>query len=378
MRDLGAALGTAFQEGTFKMSAYLDLYYDNVRTMSNVQVLPDWQQGWRRSANVPMSISCTAILQDPEGESQIPRTRESPFAPYGQEATFNIRFDAGDWEETVQIGRFRVEDVDAARDNIADTPLGPRVASTEIDITLYDSLRAVELNGFSGPTQAPQNSTCWSELGRLTTMRLKRTLTDVGMVSSIAYELNQGGRLKACQQIADRLGGDLQVTWDGALTVVPYTGVATGIVLETGDFGRVVNAVRAMTAEGVYNEVVGNFSNDKGEAILVPSAQQTTGILRVDGPFGKRTRYYSSEFVKTHDAARSALAKILQQSLQSQRSRITVRTIMDLRVEPGDNIIVREGRDSARVTVAERRVFGDGRMELDVEVMSDVFTEGVS
>lgn len=375
MRDLGVQMASAFQEGTFKMSAYLDLYYDGVRTMEGVQVLPDWQNSWRRTANVPMSISCTAIVQDPEGESLLPRTRENPFSPYGQEATFNVRFDAGEWEETVQLGRFRIEDVDATRDNIVQTPLGPRVLSTEVDLTLYDSLRGVELNGFSGPTQPPASTTCWAELGRLTGMRLLRTVADTSMVSSIAYELNQGGRLKACQQIADRLGGDLQVTWDGALTVVPYAGVATGIVLETGDFGRVVNAVRAMTAEGVYNEVVGNFSNDKGEAIIVAAARQTTGILRVNGPFGKRTRYYSSEFVKTPEAARSALDKILAQSLQGQRSRITVRTILDLRVEPGDNIVVREGRDSARVMVSERKLYGDGRMELDVEVVSDVFTE---
>src|SRR5690606_22007086 len=106
------------------------------------------------------------------------------------------------------------------------------------------------------------------------------------------------------------------------------------------------------TREQVYNRVVARAtdSDDPKKPPLQVVVDQRTGPMRVGGPYGTVTRFWSSPLVTNHLQGRAAGAKILADSLRPSRV-IPVEHAPDPRIDLDDpvEVIVGKGtRDQRR------------------------------
>lgn len=368
MRVVSDELAAVLDGGQFEATLVLDAFYGAERTLTGLTVDASWELRWVKSADVPGSGSVLVQVQMPDGSSLTPREFTARLAPFGQEVAPLLVIRAGHFQETIQAGRFRVVDVPSARDENLAHSVRVITVGSYVKLTLLDQLEAVRAAGFTKPEKPVHTTDAWQELARLTGMRIVRRGSTVAVPASITYELNDGGRMKAVRELAAALGGTPYVRSDGALTVIP-DGVGTSVRRFTiGETSTLLGLEYAMSSEGVFNEVVGIFEDDNRNPIVVPPAQITDGPLSVHGPFGRRTRYYASEFVKTEAQAISALAKILSQSSQMKAFRVPVTVLLDPRIEVGDTVKLEQATQTYEGVVAEVTWRADWTMTMQVDV----------
>lgn len=366
MRAVSTDLGRVLDGGQFDCHLVIDAFYGAERTLSDVPTDASWQLTWRKSADVPGSGQLMVQYASEQGESVTPREFTDRLAPFGQEVAPKIVIGAGDLQETVQVGRWGIDDVPSARDDQFRPVDQVVTVGSFVELTLLDPLEAVAASGFTR-VERPQSTSAWAELQRLTGMKVLRSLPDATVPASLTYSLEQGGRLKAVQALAAAIGGTPYVQSDGTLTVLRDSSTTPVRRFEVGGSGTLLDFKYSMSKSGVYNEIVGIFETEDRQPIVVPPAQTIDGPLSIYGPFGKRTRYYSSPFVKTADAATSALQKILQQS-QTATFRVPVEAVIDPRIEIGDCVELEQATEVFTGTVAEVVFRANKTMQMQVDV----------
>lgn len=368
MRAVSTRLAEVIEGGQFEASIALDVFYGAERTLSALRVDSSWELRWTKDADVPGEGSVLVQAPSLDGSSLTPREFTARLAPFGQEVTPQLTIRAGDFAETIQAGRFRIVDVPSARDETLQYQTRVITTGSWVRLSLLDQLEAVREAGFTKPEKPVHTTDAWQELARLTGMRIVRSGPTVAVPASITYELTDGGRLKAVRELATALGGTPYVRADGALTVLP-DGLATSVRrFKVGEASTLLGLEYAMSSDGVKNEIVGIFEDEQRNPIVVPPAQITDGPLSVNGPFGHRTRYYASPFVKTQAQALTALAKILAQSSQMKAFRVPVSAVLDPRIEVGDTVELEQAEHTYTGVVAEVTWRADGTMSLQVDV----------
>lgn len=371
MRNVRPRTAELIEAGSLQGRLLATSFYGSEITLTDLP-LTDWNLDWERGRDVPGSGAITTVYADDLGKSITPRTFTDYLAPFGQELQIDVEVSAGSYAERIPLNRFRISSTPEARD--ANLRLGSRVITTssEVRLTLLDPLQKVLKWGFSSPSKAPAGATCWSELARLTGMQVVRTMPDQSM-PSVEYELAQGGRLKACQQIAARLGGTLYVRSDGALVVLPNTPSTPVKRITLGEDSLQLDEIaRQLTSEGLYNEVVGNFEDANGDPINIAPARITDGALAVNGPLGTITRYYSSEFVRNVTQARSALQSILQQSSVLKTVIVPQRISFDPRLEIGDTVELEQASETLTGTIESIKMSHSLDMDLSIAVTAAI------
>lgn len=309
-----------------------------------------WSVSWSLAGENRLIATVALHYADDHGGSLLPRDFRSRLTPFGTTLHLALEVRAGAQTVTIPAGEVRVDDIPTAYDagryflNGRAFTLGSYLV-----VGGSDMLSAVRDAGFTDARLAPQASTCWDEIARLTGMKVTRNVSDRPVPGGMEYERAQGGRLDAIDRLADHLGGVIMTDPTGALTIVSAEETDP---LWTLDQRVTLTAPVSVSADGVYNEVCGNFSTEAGDPIIVPPAQIVDGPLRVNGPFGRRTRYYASEFVQTRAAAESAVAKILAQESRPTFAR-DFTALLDPRVELGDTgTIVHDGEHITGVVEA--------------------------
>lgn len=380
MRNLGLTSGSnptlqqqLLDGGQMQTRLLLSTFYGSEMTLADLDVT-SWSFDYERGRDMPVTGSVTVLYSSTDGKSESPADFTDKLAPFGQQATVNVEVSAGTFKEIIPLGRFKILSTPEARDT--DMRFGSRVITTssEVKLELIDLLEGVRASGFTTPTR-PAYTHCWAELARISKMQVYRSVPDVSIPPSIEYEIEQGGRLKACQQIAARLGGTLYVRPDGSLTVIPDTPAsATPVKTYTlGEDGLQLSEIRRqLSSEGIYNEVVGKFEDGDGNPISLPPARITDGPLSVNGPLGPRTRYYSSTYVRTLSQARTTLASILAQSSTRKPVLVPIELPFDPRLEIGDIIGLQQSKETLAGSVEKIGLSDSGVMKLDVSVTGRV------
>ncbi|GAB3293065.1 hypothetical protein [Pseudoclavibacter terrae] len=331
MRQVSPLAADAIEAGSFEARLQLTAFYGAEVTLADVPVA-SWSLSSEEGRDVPTVGTLDAVYVDEQGNSVTPRSFTDYLAPFGQEVL--ARLVIGD-DEVLPLGRLRIiETPDSSDSNVLH---GSRVitAASRVRLEVADLLDKVRHAGFTGPT-SPRHQSCWAELAHLTGMRLARSVDDKTM-PRIEYEISTDGRLKACQEIAAHLGGTLYVRSDGALTVLPK---ATGPVVRRIPVGglRLSEMRRALSTDGIFNEVVGIFEDADRNPLWVPPERITSGPLSVDGPLGRRTRYLESRMVKDLDEARRTVRAALKESSTLASVEIDVELVLDPRLEIGDTV----------------------------------------
>lgn len=109
---------------------------------------------------------------------------------------------------------------------------------------------------------------------------------------SASYVYGQS-RMDVVEDLLADVGAVHRMGPDGALEVVPESGVGPVWTVEGGDDGALVRLARALSDEGVYNAATSTGSDPSG-APLVGRAQVMGGPLAWGGPFGRRVIFHNA------------------------------------------------------------------------------------
>jgi hypothetical protein len=355
-------------KGSHSTRLIVDAFYGNDRTMMNVPVT-DWNLSWDSEAQTKAVGSVTIAYSSDVAESMTPRKFVDTFAPFGQQLSILMEVTAGgSFRETVSLGWYRITGVPDARDEYFELLGRTMVVGSTIKLELDDRMVSIERDGFRSEQNPVLTDSCWGEIARLTGMVVQRSLPDKRIPESVVYPAAQGGRLKAVQELAGVLGGVAYVTPDGALSVLPDKAGPVVSELTLGDEGTILDVAYSFASNEVYNEVVGNFEDDDRNPINAYAAI-TDGPLSVFGPYGKYTRYYSSQFVKTQQQADDAVRTVLGQVSEGRTYRVPVTCIADPLLEDGD-VVSLERPDGTELVgrIVSHTLSSNGPMELELEV----------
>lgn len=358
--------------GGFGTRLLVDAFLGANRSVEGLEA-ESWDLKWDSEAKIKSGGTLTVAETSDAGESLVPKSFTDPLAVAGQEVSLALEvFTDGGFSERIQLGHYRVTAVPASVETVADVRGKATVMSSRVTLTLEDRLITVERKGFRSEQNPPSGATCWGELQRLSGLQVVRNVPDRPVPSGTVYLAQQGGVLKAVEEIADALGGVPYLTPAGALSVLPDARGPVAASLVLGEQGTILDLTDTMESEGIYNEVVGNFQDaDRNPFYCV--ATQTTGPFRASGPYGTYTRYYASDFVKTKSAGDAAVKAILTQAQQGQSYRVPVQCIVNPLIEDGDTVSVQR-RIGAPVVgrVISHSMGSSNLMNLELDVVREL------
>lgn len=370
MRQASDNLKQVLASGGFTTRLIVDAFYGETRTFVNVPA-DSYDLKWDSEAQIKAAGTLNVVYSPEVAQSLTPQKFTDTLAPYGQEVNLllEVASDDSTFSETVQLGSYRITAVPEAADSFFEDGDQVITVGSRVTLTLEDRMVAVQRKGFRSEQNPPGNATCWGEIARLTGAQVSRSVPDKAVPSGTTYLAKQGGVLEAVQDLAGVLGGVAYFTPDGAISVLPDERGPVAAELVLGESGTILSVADSMDSDGVYNVVVGNFTDDDRNPIYAV-AELTTGPFSTSGPYGEYTRYYASDFVKTQAAANSAVKAILTQSTSSQAYRVPVQCIINPLIEDGDMVSVQRQNGVPIVGRVVSHSFGSSNMmnlELDVQ-----------
>ena len=133
-------------------------------------------------------------------------------------------------------------------------------------------------------------------------------------------------RIDAVYEIARSWPAVVREGGDGILYVSPPTPDPTSrpeLRLSDGAEGTVVGVASSVSRDKIYNRVVarGQESSDEGSPSFQAIADQMTGPMRVDGPYGIVPRFFSSPLITSVAQAKSTAEAMLADAV---RKKVTV------------------------------------------------------
>lgn len=294
-------------------------------------------------------------------------TVDHPLARYGQELDVTIQVAStvtgAVWE--TRIGRFLITEW-------ADDDTG------QVQVTGEGRLRRLVDDKLPGPVQPRPGGTLLSEARRLLPVGMGAAfdpeLVDRECPPGMSWSVD---RRAALAEIADAWPALLRVDeWGQVVFRAPLPDVPVPVLrLADGERGTLVRAPRSDTRDGAYNRVIVRSSNPDASDITVV-VDQTSGPMRVDGPYGVVAREWSSPLIRTTAMAEASGRTMLRSSVLPTQT-VPVVCAPDPRVELDDPVEVVMG-GWAEVERTWGYVVGydlpltvaDGDMRIDVGVAS--------
>lgn len=154
----------------------------------------------------------------------------------------------------------------------------------------------------------------------------------------------QEDRWKAAQGMAKSIGCELYFDGDGRCCLLPepsITAVDTVWTIAEGSNGALERLTIDRDREGVYNRVVA-WSNNSGNPTVyrgVATDLNPASPTYYHGPFGRKPRFYVSEFIGSDAQAASAAAGILNANL-GLLAGLSLEALPNPALEPGDAVLV--------------------------------------
>lgn len=309
--------------------------------------------------------------EDQDERDWTPIDAESPLACCGQvlhvAITVTSLVTAHSW--TLPAGRFLITATDVAADRVS--------------VTGKSLLHRLEEDRFVSPMVPRSGGTLASEARRVLAgyagLVVHRDLTDRRCPSSMTWGES---RIDALYEIADAWPARLREGRDGLIRLLPPLPDLTSAperVLTDGEGGTVVGIKRASTRDKRYNRVVARSqaTGEDGQPSLQAVADQTTGPLRVDGPYGVVTRFFSSPLITSYSGAAATASSLLATSVRGQST-----IPLDLAPDPTlflDDAVTIRSQDIAgaapvelwgRISALDLPLTWEGKARVDVEVTS--------
>lgn len=330
----------------------------------------DGSVSWTTSQQVQGSLSLTVpqVAAATEGEDVrdwTPTSLLSPLACAGQvlhvSVTVGSTITSQSW--TVPLGRFMITEW--------------KTGSHTISVSGKSLMHRLEEDRLTEPTAPRTGGTLASELRRLVGSHMG-VIIDPALVDRACPSMSWGeSRIDAVYEIADAWPARLREGADGILYALPPDPTSEARTLTDGEDGTVIAAPRQGSRDGVYNRVVarGQDQDDAGRPVFQAVADQTTGPLAVNGPYGTVTRFFSSPLITSQTIAAKTARSLLASSVARQET-VPVEHVPDptLALDEAVTLVTRDAAGTSqvirtgRVSALEIPLTWTGTARTDVEV----------
>ena len=371
MKNTSPALASILT-GSFTTRLVIDSFYGPTRTKEDLGE-DGWELNWNSEGEIKSAGRVDIVYTDDLAQSLTPNEFADTLAPFGQELNILLEVTAGDgFTETIQQGRYLITGVPDARDEHMNVLGELLTIGSRVTLTLEDRMVRIKRAGFRSGQAPASLASCWAELQRISGMQVIRSVADKPIPVGLIYKAAEGGRLDAVQALARILDGVAYITPDGALSVLPDVWGAPVAALVLGADGTILDVGHSMESEDVFNEIVGNFQDADRNPIYAVAAV-ITGPLATTGPFGRYTRYVTSEQVSTQAEADAYVRAALAIATSTQVYRVPVQCVLDPRLDDGDVVTVeRPTGGTLTGRIANHRIGNDGTMSLELDVQRNV------
>lgn len=292
-----------------------------------------WYDGEQISDGIPFD---SGDIEATQGLSRLglsvpsqyaPKSWKDPLGTFGQRLNVTQTIVASSGEHTVNLGWFLVQAWDHVFPNV------------EVEgLSLEQLLEDYRLDQ---AYQAPAGSTFKSSLRALTAGLLPLDTSAMTDRTLPTFDVVEEDRVQAITKLRTEWPADIRVDNDGVLVATPERTVGAPVrSFRHGEHDAYVDLGSRSLRDEVYNSVVARGTKDDGtpvQAIAVDKNPASPTYFY--GPYGRRNRFYESEYIKTVAQAKSTAEKKLKEELR--RSALVVVTAPpDPRLEIGDTIEV--------------------------------------
>ena len=290
----------------------------------------DGSVAWDATQQVQGSLSLTvprvgSASEDEDWRDWDPTDPSHPLACFGQTLHVSLTIASvipgGGWWD-VQLGRFLITSVDPS--------------PSTVRVTGKSLMHRLEEDRLTTPLSPMSNGTLASEIRRLVGGHMG-VVIDTGLVDRWCPSMTWGeSRIDAVYEIAKAWPASLREGGDGILYVTPPVSppVSPPKLRLTDDLdGTVVGVSSQVSRDKVYNRVVarGQDGHDEGAPAFQAVADQTTGPMRTDGPYGVVPRFFSSPLITSQEQARKTAEAMLAESIR-RKVKVPVEHAPDPRV----------------------------------------------
>lgn len=283
----------------------VDVLYDGATVAEDIAIT-DGHVNVDRGSDIRRALSLT--VPDP---SVFPHLETDPYAPYGQElyVRAGVRYLDGS-VELVPLGFFVITSV------AGDVHTGP------LTIDAQGREYLVKAEPFTEPASTDEFGTVAAFVEDKileaipTASFVDESTHGVDSIPTTTYDANKD-RMAALRECARSIGAELYVSAEGTFVLTDVPDPLTQPVswdVTPGENGVLVAASRSLSAEGVFNRVVATGENaaDNTPPVMGEYAiTDPTDPLRYGGPFGRRTKMYSSDLITTVTQAITAARAML-------------------------------------------------------------------
>lgn len=326
--------------GSFDRTVTVNVFHGPDRVKSDLRF-----ESWSLRGDLDNEVACTGsgviVYDSVHGESLVPEGTKGVLSPFRATLELVMTVSAGGFSESVSLGMFDLTKVRSAHDTTVQVGGVERVFSSRVEVEFASLDVKLRRWGFRSPEMPRSLDSCFDEIRRITGMPVSETVDDAAIPADTVWEAKQGGRLDAVQRLARVLGGVAVVDAAGALTIIPDEAGEKVGDLYLGSRGTVIDVGYEVDTEQVYNVVVGQFEDADRNEIWVES-DPPIGDLDPAGLYGENTRYYSSDFVKTREQAKTAVNAVLALSTGSQQYDVPIQCHVNPLVELGDVLELNE------------------------------------
>ena len=325
MRPASAAFAAAVA-GSHRMVTKVDVLF-------NREVVAEWLPVVDGTVTFDASAARLASLNVTVADPvRLPINPGDVLGPFGAELAVSRGVMIGDTVELVQLGVFPIQSSDIDGD----------VLSTSI--TAEDRSRTVSDARLEDTVQVPAGTNYADAIADLVTdgmPGLEVVFPTVGHTTPLLTFDAQSDRWDLAQQMATSIGH--QVLFDGAgrLVLRPEASFQQAPSMTIAEGQNMLSVRLRLDRATAYNRVIAVGRNASTGATVrgVATDDDPASPTYYDGPFGRKPRFFASEFIATGQQAETAAAAILAGQLGVART-LELVAVPDPRIECGDVIAV--------------------------------------
>lgn len=269
-----------------------------------------WDASQQVQGSLSLSVPRAGAAGDEDWRDWDPTDPTHPLACFGQvlhvSMTIGSLISSAWW--TVPLGRFLITSVEP----------GP----STVRVTGKSLLQRLEEDRLTEPMAPDPAGSMASELRRLIGSRMG-LIIDPALRDYPCPSMTWGeSRIDAVYEIARSWPAVVREGGDGILYVSPPTPDPTSrpdLRLSDGDEGTVVGVAASVSRDKIYNRVVARGqSSDEGSPSFQAVADQLSGPMRVDGPYGVVPRFFSSPLITSIAQAKSTAEAMLADAVRKK------------------------------------------------------------
>ena len=270
-----------------------------------------WDASQQVQGSLSLSVPRAGAAGDEDWRDWDPTDPTHPLSCFGQvlhvSLTIGSLISSAWW--TVPLGRFLITSVEP----------GP----STVRVTGKSLLQRLEEDRLIEPMAPDPAGSMASELRRLIGSRMG-LIIDPALRDYPCPSMTWGeSRIDAVYEIARSWPAVVREGGDGILYVSPPTPDPTSrpeLRLSDGAEGTVVGVAASVSRDKIYNRVVarGQESSDEGAPSFQAIADQMTGPMRVDGPYGVVPRFFSSPLITSVAQAKSTAEAMLADAVRKK------------------------------------------------------------